>query len=161
MPPPLYEPTARALALTITPPRSPTTAREPIRPPWTRRNISISTRGRSHSPYRRSPKNFRDSVLDNTTKIIRRLNRFVAALTPLQRLLVVLAGAALSTLFILFLIYNQAIYRWLKPIAHKWKDMPAGWLILFLMTCVTAFPPVIGYSTCVTLAGFVWDFPNG
>ncbi|KAI0176303.1 hypothetical protein GGR52DRAFT_540349, partial [Hypoxylon sp. FL1284] len=29
------------------------------------------------------------------------------------------------------------------------------------MTCVTAFPPMIGYSTAVTVCGFVYDFPDG
>ena len=34
--------------------------------------------------------------------------------------------------------------------------MPAGWLILWAMTFFVSFPPMIGYATCVTIAGFVF-----
>lgn len=34
--------------------------------------------------------------------------------------------------------------------------MPSGWLILWIMTFFVSFPPMIGYSTCVTIGGFVF-----
>ena len=62
---------------------------------------------------------------------------------------------------ILFLVYNHQIFAWLAPVAKRWRDWRAGWVILWIATFVTAFPPMIGYSTCVTIAGFVYGFPNG
>ncbi|KAI9843414.1 MAG: Tlg2-vesicle protein [Sclerophora amabilis] len=61
----------------------------------------------------------------------------------------------------LFLVYNERIFAWLAPVAKKWRDLPAGWLIIFAMTFICAFPPVIGYSTTLTIAGFVYGFPIG
>lgn len=34
-------------------------------------------------------------------------------------------------------------------------------MILFAMTFITAFPPIIGYSSTITISGFVYGFPNG
>lgn len=44
----------------------------------------------------------------------------------------------------------------LGPYAKKWRELPGGWLILWFMTFFVSFPPMIGYSTCVTIAGFVF-----
>jgi len=34
-------------------------------------------------------------------------------------------------------------------------------MILWSLTFISAFPPIIGYSTTVTISGFVYGFPNG
>lgn len=34
-------------------------------------------------------------------------------------------------------------------------------MILWTLTFISAFPPLIGYSTTVTISGFVYGFPNG
>ena len=34
-------------------------------------------------------------------------------------------------------------------------------MILWALTFISAFPPLIGYSTTVTISGFVYGFPNG
>ncbi|KAH6671438.1 hypothetical protein B0J14DRAFT_596054 [Halenospora varia] len=62
---------------------------------------------------------------------------------------------------ILFLVYSEKIFHALAPVAKKWHDLPGGWTILWLLTFIAAFPPMIGYSTCVTISGFVYGFPNG
>jgi hypothetical protein len=67
----------------------------------------------------------------------------------------------LFVLGILSLIYSEAIFHALARFAKRWRDVPAGWLILWSLTFIVSFPPLIGYSTCVTLAGFVYGFPNG
>ncbi|KAJ6258581.1 hypothetical protein Dda_6627 [Drechslerella dactyloides] len=41
------------------------------------------------------------------------------------------------------------------------RDLPGGFMILFAWTFISAFPPLIGYSTSVTLAGFIFGLPNG
>ena len=85
----------------------------------------------------------------------------VEGMSPVQLALSVIAGLAAITAAILFLIFSEAIFAWLEPVAEKWKNLSGGWLILWAMTFATAFPPVIGYSTCLTLAGFVYGFPLG
>lgn len=78
-----------------------------------------------------------------------------------QQGLAALAGAISITLLVLFLVYSHRIFAWLAPVAEGWRALPGGWLIVFVMTCATAFPPMIGYSTCLTIAGFVYGFPGG
>ena len=65
-------------------------------------------------------------------------------------------SVVLFILAVLALVYNERIFAYLAPAARKWREMPAGWLILWLMTVLVAFPPMIGYSTCVTVGGFVF-----
>jgi len=82
-------------------------------------------------------------------------------LTPLQRVGLSLAGLVLLILSILILIYNERILSLLAPVAQKWRSTPAGWLILWTLVFVVSFPPLIGYSTFLSLAGFVYGFPHG
>ena len=82
-------------------------------------------------------------------------------MSPAQMALSVVVGILTIVLGILFLVFSERIFAWLEPVAEKWKNLKGGWLILWAMTFATAFPPVIGYSTCLTLAGFVYGFPWG
>jgi uncharacterized membrane protein YdjX (TVP38/TMEM64 family) len=72
-----------------------------------------------------------------------------------------LAAVIVNVFLILFLIYNEKIFAYIAPAAKKWHDVRGGWIILWLMTLICAFPPLIGYSTTVSIAGFVYGFPNG
>ena len=82
-------------------------------------------------------------------------------LSPLQRVLVVIAMVAMNVFGILFLIYNEKIFSYLAPAAQKWHAIPFGWVILWCATFISAFPPLIGYSTTLTISGFVYGFPGG
>ncbi|ATY63777.1 TLG2-vesicle of 38 kDa [Cordyceps militaris] len=82
-------------------------------------------------------------------------------LPRLQQALIGGAGLVLGVLGLLALLYTHAFFAWLGPVADKWRRLPAGWLINFAMVFVTSFPPVIGYATATTVAGFVWGFPWG
>jgi uncharacterized membrane protein YdjX (TVP38/TMEM64 family) len=63
---------------------------------------------------------------------------------------------------VLFLVYSHRIFAALGPLRATWRAHPVlSGVLVWLATCVTAFPPVIGYSTCVTVAGFVYGFPAG
>ena len=103
----------------------------------------------------------RHSLIENAEKIHKKVSRTMEKLSPLQRALVAFAGIVTLVLAILFLVFNERIFRYLKPFAVKWKELRGGWLILWAMTFITAFPPVIGYSSCITIAGFVYGFPEG
>jgi uncharacterized membrane protein YdjX (TVP38/TMEM64 family) len=82
-------------------------------------------------------------------------------LTRLQQILLMVAGVVCLVLAILFLIFSERIFGALAPVAKKWRDLPGGWAILWALTFICAFPPLIGYSTAVTVTGFVYGFPNG
>ncbi|KAL8862893.1 MAG: hypothetical protein Q9178_000835 [Gyalolechia marmorata] len=81
--------------------------------------------------------------------------------TPFQLALLVLAGIVAIILSILFFVFHEKFFAWLEPTAVKWKNLRGGWCILWAMTFMTAFPPLIGYSTCFTLAGFVYGLSEG
>ena len=81
---------------------------------------------------------------------------YLNRLSPLQRAGLTVTGILTLVLGILFLIYNQTVFAKLGPAAEKWRNLRAGWIILWFMTFFVSFPPLIGYSSCVTIAGFVF-----
>lgn len=153
-----YSSTARALALPVSPPRSPNVPHQSTQAPWTRRRSSQSLI--RSAPQRRGT-SLVDKTINYAERTCRQLFKTVEKMTPIQMIASVLVGVTTIGLAILFLVYSEAIFAWLEPVAEKWKNLRGGWLILWLMCFATAFPPVIGYSTCLTLAGFVYGFPWG
>ncbi|KAI4284902.1 MAG: hypothetical protein L6R35_004779 [Caloplaca aegaea] len=150
-----YSSTARALALPVSPPDSPTQSYQ--QPRWSRqgRNTSFSRSQTSLGPP--------DSSLRNQvfTKLDRLGRATIRKFSPLQLALAALVGLLAIITAILFLVYHQAFFAWLEPTAVKWKNLRGGWCILWAMTFMTAFPPLVGYSTCFTLAGFVYGLREG
>ncbi|KAM0819500.1 hypothetical protein AB5N19_05316 [Seiridium cardinale] len=165
-----YQSAAQALSLPIdsnngTSSPSPTSTPGPA-PPWVRRDrrsSSTNTR-RLSTPYSRNSQDHLPlgaRIMRTSTNIMNYILRLFVRLSPLQRVLAVIAGVVLFVLSILFLVYSHRIFSALKPIAAGWRDLPGGWVLVWLMTFATAFPPVIGYSSSVTIAGFVYGFPGG
>lgn len=157
-----YTSTARSLALPISPLHSPTTTRAPPRKFWPRTASYASNRVRSPSPYSNgNSRSVRDSVLSQAEKWRRWIFRMFFKLSPVQQIASVFALLVTFVLGVLFLVYNEQIFQWLEPFAENWASIRGGWLILWFMIFVTAFPPIIGYSTCLTISGFVYGFPQG
>lgn len=123
-------------------------SRRPTDPSWSRRSQSDS--------IDRRPRTSRDKWLQEAEKWQRRAVKTWFQLSPIQRAGLIALNIVLVVMTILFLIYNERIFAALSPAAKHWRNMSGGWLILWAMTFVTAFPPMIGYSTCVTIAGFVF-----
>ncbi|KXT08623.1 hypothetical protein AC579_5973 [Pseudocercospora musae] len=116
-------------------------------PLWTRRSLdSSSTR----------PRTKKDRYLQTLEKYHRRALRIWSKLTSLQKSALLLFGLISFTITLLIIIYNDKFFAYFAPAAKKWRDLPAGWFILWTMTFLVSFPPMIGYSTCVTIAGFVF-----
>ncbi|ETS87594.1 hypothetical protein PFICI_01422 [Pestalotiopsis fici W106-1] len=115
---------------------------------------SQQTDGSSHLPLGAR-------LLRTSTTLMNRGIRLVERLSPLQRVLAAVAGLVMLVLTVLFLVYSHRIFGALKPVAEGWRDLRGGWIIVWLMTFATAFPPVIGYSSTITVAGFVFGFPGG
>jgi len=99
--------------------------------------------------------------MTNYDKLNRRVMDQYNKLTPVQKVFLIIGNIALAVLGILFLIYNEKIFGSLLPVAKKWRDVRAGWLILWVLIFIVSFPPLIGYSSLLTIAGFVYGFPNG
>ena len=128
--------------------------------PWQPPRRSLSTGGSSpYTPSRSAA--WRDDAINNAEKLKRRVYKIWAKLTPIQRVLGVTALVVLNVILILFLIFNEKIFGWLEPFAKRWKDTTGGWTILWALTFLTAFPPMIGYSSCGTIAGFVYGVWEG
>ncbi|KAL8694067.1 MAG: hypothetical protein Q9218_001245 [Villophora microphyllina] len=150
-----YNSTAQALALPVSPPDSPTLTHQHTR--WNRQS------GRNSLTRNRS--SFAQPESSLSSRVFRKIARFgrdtQRRLTPVQLALASIAGFVAIILTILFFIFNDRFFGWLEPRAVKWKNLKGGWCILWAMTFMTAFPPVIGYSTCFTLAGFVYGLSEG
>jgi len=156
-----YNSAAKALALPISPLASPSPEREATRPPWSR--LSSGIRRNNTSPYssQQAPQSYKDRLLRRADKIQRKVISTFLKLSLLQRILAIVALVVAFVLGILVLVYSEKIWAILAPVAHKWRDLKGGWMILWSLTFISAFPPLIGYSTTVSIAGFVYGFPNG
>ncbi|KAK5160269.1 hypothetical protein LTR04_004650 [Oleoguttula sp. CCFEE 6159] len=152
-----YDSTARALALPVEPNRTSPDQRS-LSPAWTRRSQSYR---RGQSPYSDGAPTLKDRILRSAEKLQRQTLKTYNRLSPLQRISIAVTFAMTTTLGVLFLAYNERIFSWLAPLAQKWRNVRGGWLIIWALTFLVSFPPLIGYSSCVTIAGFVYGFPNG
>ncbi|KAJ4323467.1 Tlg2-vesicle protein [Fusarium piperis] len=162
-----YQSTAQALALS--PDRS-TPSPSPNRPPWT----TISDSSTSHTRRLSNPlmRRRRNSVAAAGPGFARRIWASVNLLgeqtlkiylrmSPVQRLLAALGAVVIAVLGVLAIIFSRSFFKWLDPVAEKWRALPGGWILAFLLVFVTSFPPLMGYSTASTIAGYVYGFPWG
>jgi hypothetical protein len=99
--------------------------------------------------------------MKNADKLQRKIYATVKRMSWLQRIASAILLGVLGVLAILFLVFSEKIFGALVPVAVKWRSLRAGWLIACALVFICAFPPVIGYSTSVTVAGFVYGLPNG
>lgn len=145
--------------------------------PWARpannTRSSASASRRLSTPYSRSsashtPLDIRSQLTDfalttlkTSQTLYHRGTTFFVSLNPTQQFLVLAGGVVLFALTITLLIFSSRIFHLLGPVATSWRAMPGGWLLVWLATFLVAFPPLIGYSTACTVAGFVYGFPLG
>lgn len=150
-----YQSTAQALA--ISPERGSSPSLQ--RPPW---SSSSSSRRLSNPLLRTSSKSsFLQRMYASVQLLGEQTIKVYLGLSPLQRLLATLGLATTAVLGILALVFSHRFFAWLATVSEAWRALPAGWLIIFFIVFLTSFPPVIGYSTASTIAGFVYGFPLG
>ncbi|KAF2442139.1 golgi apparatus membrane protein-like protein tvp38 [Karstenula rhodostoma CBS 690.94] len=151
---------ARALALPLDDDdESPERTTSPV---WSRRSHSNSFRqNRPHSAGHARPRSRIRTLVDNYNKLSHQFTSRYEKLSPFKKVLFSVGGLVIFVLSILFLVYNEKIFHAFLPAAKKWRDITAGWLILWALIFVVSFPPLIGYSSLLTIAGFVYGFPNG
>ncbi|KAI8632045.1 hypothetical protein F5Y19DRAFT_383673 [Xylariaceae sp. FL1651] len=182
-----YPSSAQALSLPTSPSPtpSPTSPRLPSDngplPPWVRsapsrgpdNNSNSGLRGnrtqnmrRLSTPYSRGGETSERTplgrrIMQGSVSVMNKLLKLGYSMTPAQRVLSGVIGVAVLALTVVFLVFSHRIFAALGPAAAGWRALPGGWVLLFLLSSATAFPPMIGYSTTVTIAGFVYGFPGG
>ncbi|KAK6513833.1 Tlg2-vesicle protein [Arthrobotrys conoides] len=134
---------------------TPPTTSSNTAPTWTRSGR------RSRSSSTTSVTSASSNLITNVWKLKRKAHQYWNKLSLVQKIIGCTGLAVLNIGILLGVIYHEAIFHWFSPIADKWREMPYGFLILFMWTFVSAFPPMIGYSTSITLAGFIYGVPNG
>ncbi|KAJ4860774.1 SNARE associated golgi protein domain-containing protein [Trichoderma breve] len=146
-----------------TPPLSSSETRFPHPQRWSRRDASHRLSG-SISRSQRISSGAQGWVRNQWTTYLRWSEKMYAAfwkMSLLQRSLVVFVILLGWTFIILSILYSEAFFAWLATVSKSWREIPGGWLIAFMLIFVTSVPPIIGYSTANTIAGFVYGFPNG
>lgn len=138
--------------------------------PWTRQSsasrrlshpYSLNSRNPDPSSVRAQLTAFASQTLQTGRKAYEQFMEWYTGL-PRPRQLLVLAGAlALLALAVILLVFSHRLFTLLGPVAVSWRNLRGGWLIIWAMTFFVAFPPLIGYSTACTVAGFVYGFPLG
>jgi len=115
---------------------------------------------RSSHTWERRPslqsQNWRARWIQKAGSLQRQGLRLWFSLTPLQRAGLVMLQIVIFTLFVLSLVYGHRMFAWLAPWAKRWRELRGGWLILWAMTFFVSFPPMIGYSSLLTISGFVF-----
>lgn len=100
-------------------------------------------------------------MMQGGLSIMNKLVKLGYSMTPLQRVLAGVGGVVVLALGIVFLVFSHRIFVALRPVAEGWRALPGGWVLLFLVSAVAAFPPMVGYSLTITVAGFIFGFPGG
>ncbi|KAH6998385.1 hypothetical protein BKA56DRAFT_664973 [Ilyonectria sp. MPI-CAGE-AT-0026] len=154
-----YHSAAQALALSPSRGSSPS----PSLPPWS--SSAAAARRRLSNPLARPSSHgagsFVGRIAASTQLLGQQTLKMYLRLTPLQRLLAAVGFVAAAVFGILAIIYSHSFFAWLTPYAKSWREMPAGWMLIFLFIFITSFPPIVGYSTAATISGFVYGFPWG
>ncbi|RFU79117.1 tlg2-vesicle [Trichoderma arundinaceum] len=160
-------PTPSSRSSSPTPPLSSAETRFPHPQQWSTRSSRDASRRLSGGISRSSQRMSSDArgwVRDKWDTYIRWSEKTVAAfwkLSPLHRALVCFVILLGWTIIILSVLYSEAFFAWLATVSKSWRQIPGGWLIAFALIFATSIPPIMGYSTANTVAGFVYGFPLG
>lgn len=139
--------------------RSPTSPLSPISPtdlPPPRPSLNRLRSAPSHRRRRSSTIGREETLIDKLRSYQDQALTIWNNASPKQQLLFLLGCVLCAAVGITFLILSPKLLAAIGPIAESWRALPGGWLILFFAISLCAFPPVIGYSTCLTIAGIVW-----
>ncbi|ORY40012.1 hypothetical protein BCR35DRAFT_327477 [Leucosporidium creatinivorum] len=102
------------------------------------------------------------ALLERIRSLPRRAQDYYNSLSSTSRY-ALWAYVALQVLITGAVIYQgpAEIFAMLAAWAEGLREMYLGWLLLLGLTTLTAFPPLIGYSTCQTIAGFAFGVWHG
>lgn len=153
-----YTSTARALSISTSPePFSP--ADDNARPPWSRR--SATGRRNSARGQNKLTATVRDQVIQRGATIWRRIGSAWHKMNWWQRIGAVAAVLASIGLGLAFMFFTGQVFIWLGPVAGKWEESKTAFLVLWLCVFFVSFPPLVGWSTFGTMAGFIFGVWKG
>ncbi|KAJ6171207.1 Tlg2-vesicle protein [Penicillium chermesinum] len=60
-----------------------------------------------------------------------------------------------------FMVFTGKVFFWLGPVAERWEKSPLVAFVLWLCVFFVSFPPLVGWSTFGTVAGFIFGLWKG
>lgn len=147
-----YQSTARALSLSPSSP-DPIPSSPDDAEPWgrARRNSARWSGGQS----------YREQIVQRGTELYQRADKLWQEMTLMQKIAYICASVLVGASGIGFLVLTGKVFIWLGPVAEKWES---SWLVAFVLwLCVffVSFPPLLGWSTFGTVAGFIFGVWKG
>ncbi|KAK9241063.1 hypothetical protein V1525DRAFT_369032 [Lipomyces kononenkoae] len=97
----------------------------------------------------------------NISSLRQQIRAYVGTIPVRQKIFGGVLLAILGTLAILLLIFHRRIFGVIIPICERWSDMRGGVPLLFLLISAASFPPMVGYTTTVTIAGMIYGIWKG
>ncbi|KAK7207846.1 hypothetical protein BZA70DRAFT_293158 [Myxozyma melibiosi] len=91
----------------------------------------------------------------------RHVAEYVRSIPPKQRILGISVLSVLGVVALLLLIFHKAIFGWIQPFCESWSNLRGGTFLMFLFISATSFPPIVGYTSAVTIAGLVYGLWRG
>ncbi|KAI2795022.1 Golgi apparatus membrane protein tvp38 [Penicillium oxalicum] len=154
-----YESTARALSLPTSPP-------EPLMDsPEGRRGTadleSIRQTRLVGTVVGEPAAGFRERTMERGRMLWRLANERYNQLTLLQKIGLYAASFAALALGVGIIHLTNKLFTWLGPVAEQWQK---SWLVAFIIwisTFFISFPPLVGWSTLGTVAGYIYGWWKG
>lgn len=150
-----YQSTARALALSTSPrPQSPRSDGQS--PLWNRpgrRDSSWSTASQATT--------VRDRLIERGKALYRKAHEMWDRMSFWQKTGFYVAAFVAAALGIGLMILAGKLFIWLGPVAGKWERSPLVAFIIWICVFFVSFPPLVGWSTIGTVAGFIFGLWKG
>ncbi|KAJ5322257.1 hypothetical protein N7541_007539 [Penicillium brevicompactum] len=147
-----YQSTARALSLSPSSP-DPIPSSPDDAEPW--------NRARRNSARWSGGQSYREQIIQRGTELYQRADKMWQEMTLWQKIAYICVSVLLGASGIGFLVLTGKVFIWLGPVAEKWES---SWLVAFVLwLCVffVSFPPLLGWSTFGTVAGFIFGVWKG
>ncbi|KGO37704.1 SNARE associated Golgi protein [Penicillium expansum] len=151
-----YQSTARALSLSSSSPDPmPSSPGSDVHPPWSRAGRQSSGRSSGQDT------SYQEEIIRRGTELYVRMNTIWEEMTLLKKIGTVLAALFVGISGIAFLVLTGKLFIWLGPVAEKWETSWLAAFILWLCVFFVSFPPLVGWSTFGTVAGFIFGVWKG
>ncbi|KAJ5892385.1 hypothetical protein N7504_009076 [Penicillium tannophilum] len=148
-----YESTARALAVSPSSELHSASASDDEQPLWSRAGRRNSTRPESG--------NLRDRLMVKGKELYRQADERWKRMTFWQKVGFYVASLLVGASGIGFLVLTGKVFIWLGPVAERWEKSPLVAFVLWLCVFFVSFPPLLGWSTFGTVAGFIFGVWKG
>lgn len=89
------------------------------------------------------------------------MNTIWEGMTPLKKIGTVFAALFVGASGIAFMVLTGKLFIWLGPVAERWETSWLAAFILWLCVFFVSFPPLVGWSTFGTVAGFIFGVWKG